>query len=169
MWASRFAPSLTFFLVAATLAFATAHRWWLRLTTSQWSRRATGLIALIAITGYCWHRQLSGAPDALEFYVLQPQRRVATSDIQAADRLFARYAQERRPGDAVTASPTLFRYADYRSFYWMDRLEGRPKPVWVLYDYGQPPAAAVFGDYDLIGQSGRFALFRSRILPDAKK
>jgi hypothetical protein len=60
------------------------------------------------------------------------------------------------------ASPLLFRYAHDRNLFWLDRLKGRPQPIWILQDgewnftdFGLPAA-----DYVVVGRSGRFVLLK---------
>src|SRR4029450_9103464 len=47
------------------------------------------------------------------------------------------------------ASPMLFRYAHDRNLFWLDRLPGRPAPIWILSD-----GTATLGYYDLHIQDG---------------
>jgi hypothetical protein len=67
----------------------------------------------------------------------------------------------------------LFRYAHDRNLFWLNRLHGRPAPIWILGDNADPYAPfristdtinAASGirleDYVLVERRGRFALLR---------
>jgi hypothetical protein len=94
---------------------------------------------------------------------------------QDANAVFERYRREGKPEEPVIASAMLFRYAHDRNLFWLDRLHGRPAPIWILGDSADPYAPfristdtinAKSGirleDYVLVQRRGRFALLRKR-------
>ena len=89
--------------------------------------------------------------------------------------MFARYRREGKPGQPVVASSMLFRYAHDRNLFWLNRLHGRPAPIWILGDSADVYAPfrisidtinAESGirleDYTVIDSRGRFVLLRKR-------
>jgi hypothetical protein len=69
----------------------------------------------------------------------------------------------------------LFRYAQDRNLFWLDRLHDRPAPVWILGDSEAQSAPARITsnrigvrseidpeDYTLIDRRGRFLLLRKK-------
>ena len=161
-WSPRLAPPLAFIEVAAILGLAAAfHGATGKNNQAGRPRRVLGgLTLLVAIAaGLVW--QFRQVPATASVYLQSPPQAVSAEARRQADELFTQYRQARRPGEAVIASTHLFRYADYRSLFWMDRLAGRPTPVWVLWEYDESPAGGARRDgYRLVGQAGRFALFR---------
>lgn len=108
-------------------------------------------------------------------YLLRSTSLYSSSERQQADAVFARYLREGKPGEPVIASAMLFRYAHNRNLFWLDRLYGRPAPIWILGDSADPYApfrisaekiSAESGirlnDYVLIDRRGRFTLLRKR-------
>ncbi len=119
--------------------------------------------AALAIAGGVVAWQLRLAPRAAEAYTLSPHLAISTTDRLKADAVFAVYHERKAPGDPVAASPYLFRYMDYRSMYWMDRLAGRPKLVWVLLDLGPNTSGTpAYGNYEMVAHEGRFVLFHQK-------
>ncbi|HWA10144.1 MAG TPA: DUF2079 domain-containing protein [Opitutaceae bacterium] len=159
-WAPRLAPSLAFYQVAGVLSFASAYH--LAASGAGWRGRRRFVVAaaalILLVAGF--RQQLRAAARAGEFYSLHPHLEITPADRLQADALFAEYRRQRQPDEPVIASPSLFRYADYRSLYWEDRLAGRPTPVWMLRSYGSPGVPAPVDGYRLVGHAGRFALFR---------
>ena len=89
--------------------------------------------------------------------------------------MFARYLREAKPREPVIASAMLFRYAHDRNLFWLDRLYGRPAPIWILGDSADPYApfrispdaidaksGIRFDDYELVDRRGRFTLLKKR-------
>ena len=106
-------------------------------------------------------------------YLLRSTSLYSPSERREADGLFARYRQEGKPEEPVIASSMLFRYAHDRNLFWLNRLHGRPAPIWILGDSADPYAPfristdtidAKSGirleDYVLVERRGRFALLR---------
>ena len=106
-------------------------------------------------------------PRAASIY--SPQER------QQADAVFGRYRREAKPEEPVVASTWLFRYAHDRNLFWLDRMSGRPAPVWILGDSADsyaplrissdtinPESGIHIEDYTLIDRRGRFVLLRKR-------
>jgi hypothetical protein len=92
---------------------------------------------------------------------MQPSLPISREERLKADALFEIYRRARKPGEPVGASAALFRYADYPSMYWMDRLNGRPKLVWVLADLEKGfPDEEAYSGYERFAQDGRFAILR---------
>jgi len=162
MWAPRLAPSLAFFQVTAAIGFASAYSF---LTTGSAARPrkqllifaggATVLTLFIAI----WECGL--AEHSTEFYRMQSSSEIKPDDRKRADKLYAVYEKSRLPGEPTIASTFLFRYVAYQDLFWEVRLNGRPKPIWVLLDQGEGHTnVAKYWDYKLYAQDGRFALFR---------
>src|SRR5205807_2299990 len=73
------------------------------------------------------------------------------------------------------ASTWLFRYAHDRNLFWLDRLQDRPAPVWMLGDSAEEYAplgisserigvrsGIHLGDYTVIDRRGRFVLLRKK-------
>lgn len=161
-WAPRLAPPLAFVQVVATLGFVSAFaciRRPDRPTARLIHFAPRAVIALVLAGGIWW--QFRQVPATVDVYAMRPPLTISRTDRLQADALFEKYRQLRRSGDSVIASPLLFRYADYRSLLWADRLAGRPTPIWALSDYGRQitPEEAHMEGYQLVGQAGRFALF----------
>src|SRR5438034_808245 len=108
-------------------------------------------------------------------YLLRSTSLYSPSERREADGLFARYRQEGKPEEPVIASSMLFRYAHDRNLFWLNRLHGRPAPIWILGDSADPYAPfristdtinAKSGirleDYALVDRRGRFVLFKKR-------
>lgn len=166
MWSPRFAPALAFIQFTACLGFATVYR-----LAGGWpraGRRAGGVAAALLGLG-CLYGQHRLAPHTGEIYRLAPELRISPADRQRADELFARYRREGRRDEPVVASAFLFRYVHDRDFYWISRL--RTVPVWILWDQEETPLAQLelylktdahrdLSDYELVGQAGRFLLYR---------
>jgi hypothetical protein len=113
-------------------------------------------------------------------YLLRSTSLYSSSERQQADAVFRRYRREAEPEDPVVASPMLFRYAHDRNLFWLDRMYGRPKPIWILSDgtsnYGyknlriedetlvdhRGRRMLCIEDYTLVDRRGRFMLLRKR-------
>jgi hypothetical protein len=75
-------------------------------------------------------------PQARSAYLLRSGSPYSPLERQQADEMFARYRREGKPGEPVIASTMLFPYAHDRNLFWLDRLHGRPPPIWILGDSG---------------------------------
>ncbi len=108
-------------------------------------------------------------------YLLRSTSLYSPSERQEADAVFARYRREGKPEEPVIASTMLFRYAHDRNLFWLNRLHGRPVPIWILGDSADPyvpiristdtinPASGIrLEDYVLVERRGRFVLLRKR-------
>ena len=82
---------------------------------------------------------------------------------------------EGKPEEPVIASTMLFRYAHDRNLFWLDRLGGRPAPIWILGDSADsyvpfrisadtinPISGIKMADYTVIDRRGRFVLLRKK-------
>lgn len=108
-------------------------------------------------------------------YLLHSTSHYSSSERQEADALFARYRREGKPEEPVVASAMLFRYAHDRNLFWLNRLHGRPAPIWILGDSADaykpfrissdtinPEFGIRLENYRLVDRRGRFVLFRKR-------
>jgi hypothetical protein len=162
-WSNRAIAPSVFWWCVMLLGFASLRRW-----SAPFDARRRRRLAQIgaAIVAACFAVQLAFALrawDAIDLNLLRPSPFTAAERAQA-NALFAIYRRDARPADPVAASPALFRYAHDRNLFWLDRLEGRPRPLWILQDGDWP--FTDFGlradDYTTVGRNGRFALFRRR-------
>jgi hypothetical protein len=131
---------------------------------------ATGTAALAAFAQFTlvpWF--------ARSAYLLRSTSLYSSSERREADALFARYRCEGKPGDPVIASSMLFRYAHDRNLFWLNRLHGRPVPIWILGDSADPyvpfrisadtinaDSGIRLEDYTLLDRRGRFVLLRKK-------
>jgi len=119
--------------------------------------------------------QLALVPKARSAYLLRSDSSYSPLERQQADKVFARYRREGKPQEPVIASTMLFRYAHDRNLFWLDRLRGRPAPIWILGDsaddYGPFRISADtinansgirMEDYTVIDRRGRFVLLKKR-------
>jgi len=173
LWAPRFFSTETLVWCITLVGFASIAR-----TVSNPSKqmRTAMLTAAIVITALAVCAQLALVPwFARGAYLLRSTSLCSSSERQEADAVFARYRQEGKPEEPVIASTTLFRYAHDRNLFWLTRLHGRPKPIWILGDSADAYAPfrisldtinAESGirleDYVLVDRRGRFVLFRKR-------
>ena len=134
------------------------------------------LTAALVIAALAASAQLALVPwFARGAYLLRSTSFYSPEERQQADAVFARYRREGKQEEPVVASTMLFRYAHDRNLLWLNRLHGRPAPIWILGDSADPYAPfristdtinAESGirleDYALIDHRGRFALLRKR-------
>jgi len=173
LWAYRFFSTEALLWCVTLVGFASIAR-----TVSNSSKRmraavlttATGIAALAAFAQFTlvpWF--------ARSAYLLRSTSLYSSSERHEADALFARYRREGKPGDPVIASSMLFRYAHDRNLFWLNRLHGRPVPIWILGDAADPyvpfristdtinaGSGIRLEDYALIDRRGRFVLLRKR-------
>jgi hypothetical protein len=141
---------------------------------SKWTQRAvlTSAIVIAALSAFA---QLTLVPHVYLAYVPGPGSVYSAQERQQADELFTRYRREGKPEEPVVASTWLFRYAHDRNLFWLDRLHGRPAPIWILGDSADhypslrissdainPKSGIHMEDYALIDRRGRFVLLRKR-------
>ena len=141
---------------------------------SKWARTAA-VTAAIAITGLSMVAQVALVPHVYWAYLPCAASIYSPQERQQADAVFGRYRREAKPEEPVVASTWLFRYAHDRNLFWLDRMSGRPAPVWILGDSADsyvplrissdtinPESGIHIEDYTLIDRRGRFVLLRKR-------
>jgi hypothetical protein len=171
MWAPRFFSTEALLWCVALVGFASIVR---TVSHSSKQTRTAVLTTGIAIAALSTCAQVTLVPwFARRAYLLRSTSLYSPSERREADGVFARYRQEGKPGEPVIASSMLFRYAHDRNLFWLNRLHGRPAPIWILGDSGDPYAPfristdtinAESGirleDYVLVERRGRFTLLR---------
>jgi Predicted membrane protein (DUF2079) len=172
LWTPRFFPTeallwcitlVGFALIARTIPYG-----------SKWTRAAMVAVT-IAIAAFSASAQLALVPPAHSAYLLRSGSFYSPQQRQEADAVFARYRREGKPEEPVIASTFLFRYAHDRNLFWLDRLNGRPAPIWILGDSADPYArfrisadminassGIKMEDYTVIDRRGRFVLLRRK-------
>ena len=137
--------------------------------------RTAAVTAAIAITGLSIVAQVALVPYVYWAYLPRAASIYSPQERQQADAVFGRYRREAKPEEPVVASTWLFRYAHDRNLFWLDRMSGRPAPVWILGDSADsyvplrissdtinPESGIHIEDYTLIDRRGRFVLLRKR-------
>jgi uncharacterized membrane protein len=171
MWAPRFFSTEALLWCITLVGFASIAR---TVSNSSKQMRTAVLTTATAITALAVCAQLAFVPwFARGAYLLRSTSHYSPSERREADGVFARYRQEGKPEEPVIASSMLFRYAHDRNLFWLNRLNGRPAPIWILADSADPYAPfristdsidAKSGirleDYVLVERHGRFALLR---------
>jgi len=172
LWAPRFYPTEAFLWCVTLVGFASI----VRATASggRWAR-ATMLTAAIAITALSASAQVALMPTAREAYLLRSSSLYSPQERQEADVVFTRYRREGKPEEPVIASTMLFRYAHDRNLFWLDRLGGRPAPIWILGDSADnyipfristdtinAKSGIRMEDYALLEHRGRFVLLKKK-------
>jgi hypothetical protein len=172
LWAPRFFPTEALIWCITLVGLASI----VRATKSlrAWARTAM-LTVSIAVAAVSASAQLALVPRARGAYLLRSSSLYSPQERQEADAVFKRYRLEGKPEEPVIASTMLFRYAHDRNLFWLDRLRGRPAPVWILGDSADnyPPFSITstminensgihLEDYTLIDHRGRFVLLRKR-------
>ena len=102
---------------------------------------------------------------AVELYTFRPRSHYTPVEREQAEQVFQRYRREARPEEPAAATPFLFRYAHDRNLYWLDRLDGWPRPRWILADdafKGYEAYGLDGDDYEVIERRGPFTLHRAR-------
>jgi hypothetical protein len=173
LWAYRFFSTATLLWCITLVGFASIAR--AVAGCSKWMRAAV-LTAALVIAALAASAQLALVPwFARGAYLLRSTSFYSPEERQQADAVFARYRREGKQEEPVVASTMLFRYAHDRNLLWLNRLHGRPAPIWILGDSADPYAPfristdtinAESGirleDYALIDRRGRFVLLRKR-------
>jgi uncharacterized membrane protein len=173
MWAPRFFSTEALLWCITLVGFASLAR---TVSNSSKLMRTAVLTIAIGIAAFAAAAQLALVPwFARGAYLLRSTSLYSSSERQAADAVFARYRREGKPEEPVIASTMLFRYAHDRNLLWLNRLHGRPAPIWILGDSADAYAPfrispdainAESGirieDYVLVDRRGRFALLRKR-------
>jgi hypothetical protein len=145
------------------------------ITLDKRSAQVAALATAIAITAISASAQLALVPKAREAYLLRSSSPYSPLERQEADAVFARYRREGKREEPVIASTMLFRYTHDRNLFWLDRLYGRPTPIWILGDSADNYAPFRISpekisakpririeDYAVIDRRGRFVLLRQR-------
>ena len=173
MWAPRFFSIEGLLWCITLVGFASIAR-----TISHCSKgtRTAVLTTAIGITALSASAQLALVPwFARGAYLLRSTSLYSSSERQAADAVFARYRREGKPEEPVIASTMLFRYAHDRNLFWLNRLHGRPAPIWILGDSADnyvpfrisadtinANSGIRMEDYTVIDRRGRFVLLRKK-------
>jgi Predicted membrane protein (DUF2079) len=145
-------------------------------TSEERGHRIALFATAIAIVTLSAFAQLALVPPVARGpYLLRSTSLYSPRERQQADALFARYRREGKSEEPVVASAGLFRYAHDRNLFWLNRLHGRPAPIWMLGDSADdyaplrissdtvnPMSGIHIEDYALIDRRGRFVLFRKR-------
>jgi uncharacterized membrane protein len=160
LWAPRFYPTEALIWCVTLVGFASI----VRATKLNCRReRAAVLATAIAITAISTSAQLALVPNVRNAYFLRSGSPYSPPERQQADEVFARYRRQAKPEEPVVASPMLFRYAHDRNLYWLDRLYGRPAPIWILSD-----GSSNFGYDDLRIKGGMLVDRRGRVMLDTE-
>jgi hypothetical protein len=171
LWAPRFYPTEALLWCVTLIGFASiAHA---VTFNRRWVRGA--LAAAIAIAAISTSAQLALVPKVRSAYLLCSDSFYSPQQRQQANEVFARYRREGKPKEPVIASSRLFRYAHDRNLFWLDRLEGRPSPIWILGDSADdyvpfrisadtinPISGIRMEDYTLLDRRGRFVLLKKK-------
>jgi uncharacterized membrane protein len=145
-------------------------------TSEERGHRIALFATAIAILTLSAFAQLALVPPVARGpYLLRSTSLYSPRERQQADALFARYRREGKSEEPVVASAGLFRYAHDRNLFWLNRLHGRPAPIWMLGDSADdyaplrissdtvnPMSGIHIEDYALIDRRGRFVLFRKK-------
>src|SRR5437762_3430583 len=166
-WAPRFYSTAALLWCVTLVGFASIMR---GISLKKWGQGPV-LAAAVAVIALSAVDQLALVPIARNAYLLRSASPYSRSERRQADELFARYRSEGKPNEPVVASPSLFRYAQDRNLFWLNRLHDRPRPVWILDDSEEKYApiritSDTMGvrseidpkDYTLIDRRGRFLL-----------
>jgi hypothetical protein len=166
-WPTRFAPSLAYAWCLSLLGFATLWRFVAAAPRPlPLSRRiALEAFALAAAASVALAMPKRGA---VELYTFSPRSYYTPIEREQAEQVFQRYRRKAGPEEPVAARAFLFRYAHDRNLYWLDKLDGWPRPRWILADHGFKGYEA-YGldpdDYEVIERRGPFTLHRARTPP----
>jgi uncharacterized membrane protein len=173
MWAPRFFSTEALIWCVTLVGFASVAR---IVSNSSKRMRTAVLTAATGIAALAAFVQLALVPwFARCAYLLCSTSLYSSSERHEADALFARYRREGKPEEAVIASSMLFRYAHDRNLFWLNRLHGRPAPIWILGDSADPyvpfristdtinvESGIRLEDYTVLDRRGRFVLLKKR-------
>jgi uncharacterized membrane protein len=170
LWAPRFYSTAVLLWCVILVGFASTVRG--IALDKRWGKAvafatAVGVIMLSAFD------QLALVPIARNAYVLRSASPYSPQERKEADELFARYRCDGKPDEPVVASTWLFRYAHDRNLFWLDHLDDRPAPVWMLGDSADEYAPLRISSdvinarsgihlqgYRVVDRHGRFILLR---------
>ena len=129
LWAPRFYPTEILIWCVTLVGFASVVR---TMRSGGTTARATALAVTTGVATISVFAQLALVPKTR--YLVRPGGGYLRLERRQADSLFERYRREGKPEEPVVASPMLFRYAHDRNLFWLNRMYGRPAPIWVLSD-----------------------------------
>jgi uncharacterized membrane protein len=172
LWAPRLYSTAALLWCVTLVGFASIAR---GITLDKrWGQGAV-IAAAVAVIALSAFDQLALVPIARNAYLLRSASRYSPAERRQADELFARYRSEGKPDEPVVASARLFRYAQDRNLFWLNRLHDRPPPVWMLGDSEEEYVPLRISsdrigvrseidpeDYTLIDRRGRFVLLRKK-------
>jgi hypothetical protein len=173
LWARRFFPTQVLLWSVTLVSFASIVR---VVRSCSKSMRTALLASAVLIALLTASAQLALVPwFARGAYLLRSTSLYSPSERREADAIFARYRREGKPAEPLVASTMLFRYAHDRNLFWLNRLHGRPAPIWILGDSEDPypplrissdtinPVSGIrIEDYELLDRRGRFVLLKKR-------
>jgi hypothetical protein len=172
LWAPRFFSAEALLWCVTLVGFASIAR--AAQDCSKGTRPAVAMAA-IAITGLSTVAQVALVPHVYLSYLPRAASIYSPQERQQADAVFERYRREAKPEEPVVASTWLFRYADDRNLFWLDRLYDRPAPIWILGDSADeytplrissdsinPSSGIHIEEYTIIDRRGRFVLLRKK-------
>jgi hypothetical protein len=173
LWARRFFPTQVLLWSITLVSFASLVR--AVQHCSKWMRSEV-LTTAILIAALAASAQLALVPWFVRgAYLLRSTSLYSPSERREADAVFARYRREGKPEEPVVASTMLFRYAHDRNLFWLNRLHGRPAPIWILGDSEDayaplrissdtinPVSGIRMEDYAVLDRRGRFVLLKKR-------
>ena len=172
LWAPRFFSTETLLWCVTLVGIASISR---AITLDRRQARKAVFAAVLTIAALSAVVQLALVPWACYAYLLRPATFYSKQDREQADAVFARYRREGKPEEPVIASTWLFRYAHDRNLFWLDRLQGRPTPIWILGDSEDvyvpfrisadtinASSGIRMDDYKVIDRRGRFVLLRKK-------
>jgi uncharacterized membrane protein len=170
LWAPRFYSTAALLWCITVVGFASIAR---GVTFDKQFVRAAALAAAILVVTLSVFNQLALVPVARNAYLLRSASPYSPQERKEADELFARYRCDGKPDEPVVASTWLFRYAHDRNLFWLDHLDDRPAPVWMLGDSADEYAPLRISsdvinarsgihlqDYRVVDRHGRFILLR---------
>ena len=182
LWAPRFYPTETLLWCVTLVGFASVVR---TMRCGGRTARATALTVTAGVATISLFAQLALVPKTR--YLVRSGSGYSRLERRQADSLFERYRREGKPEEPVVASPMLFRYAHDRNLFWLNRMYGRPAPIWVLSDgtsnYGYDDIHVEkdmlvdrngrcmlrLEDYTLVDRRGRFMLVQEEGLTSARE
>jgi len=172
LWAPRIYSTAALLWCVTLVGFASIAR---GITLDKRRGQMAVLAVAVAVIALSAFDQLALVPLARNAYLLRSGSPYSPAERRQADELFARYRREGKPDEPVVASTRLFRYAQDRNLFWLNRLHDRPAPVWMLGDSSdQNPSLRISSnrigvrseidpeDYTLIDHRGRFVLLRKK-------
>ena len=172
LWAPRFYSTAALLWCVTLLGFASIMR---AIAFERRMGPTAALATVLGIIAFCAFAQLDLLPTARNAYVLRCASPYSPQERRQADEVFSHYRRAAKPAEPVAASTWLFRYAHDRNLFWLDKLNGRPAPIWMLGDSEDefaplrissdkidPKSGIHLEDYTVIDRRGRFVLLRKK-------